>query len=202
MPNLAQACEHIFDGSKGNSSIANENSAKKHFQNFYTKVYHPQDTAMRENLTLDNIKSHEITDDLVGKFANYLCQVGSLYTHDKGNKILSYTTVSIYMSAIKTLCITKFSNEPNIPRCLTQDLWKRYLSRIRKVKIEQAVKENVPLFSGSYKSAKDVDLTSLAALAYWEGDMELLEFFFLFQSCVTHCGRGSEVSTSYLICQF
>ena len=196
----SEAVDHIFNGTRGNSSNANDKSAKTHFENFYNKVYHPSEPNLRENVTLDNIKIEEVTDDLVGKFASYLCKVQNLYQHDAAKKPLTYTTISIYMSALKSLCTTKFRGSEKFPRCLTPDLWKMYLQRIRKVKIEQALKDNVPLFSGSYTSARDVDLTSLAALAYWEGDEELMEFFFLFSSCVTHCGRGSEVSTSNNIC--
>ena len=181
---------HIFSQSRGKSSGNNDSATKKHFTKFYTEVFYPNNRSLREDVTLDNIEVNEITDALVGNFATYLCEASCL---TKKNSSLSLLSVSVYMSSLKTSLLTKFSGEEHAPRCFAPEMWKLYLSRIRKVKIKHAIKDNVPLFR-EYDAATDDDMKALAAVVYWDGCGGLnSEFLYLFLTCVGNCGRGSEV---------
>ena len=192
--NSSQQLEHIFQASKGNSTNKNENAARIHFQWFYTKQYYPNannKSNLRQTLTLDDITFEEVTNDLFGKFATYLCNDAKNLKNK--NTDLSYGTISIYMSSIRMLLVKRFLSDYNkYPDLLKLDIWSMYLSKIRKIKVQHSIKNNKPL-SKSIESASEEDVMAMFNCIVWDNDCSSAEFLLLFMSCIVHCGRGSEV---------
>ena len=186
--------EHIFQASKGNSTSKNENSARIHFQCFYTKQYYPNannKSNLRETLTLDDIAFDEVTNDLFGKFATYLCNDAKSLKNKTSD--LSYGSISIYMSSIRMLLVKRFLSDYNkYPDLLKLDIWSMYLSKIRKIKVQHSIKNNKPL-SKSIEAASEEDVMAMFNCIVWDNEYSTAEFLLLFISCIVHCGRGSEV---------
>ena len=187
---------NILDVSRGNSSKANHDSATKHFNFFYKEIFKKSNPSVRDDLTLDNIKVEEVTDDLIGTYISYLGEAKPLKNkNSSSDKMLKYTTTAIYMSDLKTFLTTKFRTV-HMPLVLGEKQWKLYCTALQTVKTRQAIELNEPLF-GEYTKASDEDLRALCALVYWDGSVHNTEFLSMFLSTVYNCGRGSEVSICF-----
>ena len=189
---MQHTSSHIFRESDSHSTKGNIKSMKTHFNNFYKNYYKPDPAnchKKRPDLTLDNINTYEVTDELLGHFASYLSTA-----HKNCNEklaVLAYVTVSQYFSTLKTVLLKKFT-DVNPPPCLADQKWRMYATNIRRIKIQQCIKSNKPLF-GEYDKATDEDTQALSALVFWDGSVDNAEFLSLYMACMSNCGRGSEV---------
>ena len=138
------------------------------------------------------MNSSDITDDLVGKFLNYLVSAKSFKKGAENDEMISYQSMSNYASSFKNQLLRKFSSE-SIPHPIRDDVYKKYTNTMRLLKIKQSNALDKPLF-GAYKAATDDDFQAVAAITYWSNEQNDAEFLFLINSMVTNCGRGSEVS--------
>ena len=177
------ALNHIFNTSISASTKGNIKSVRKKFEAFY-KEFKASNTTARKDLTFDNMKIDEVTNELIGKFANYLAQTN-----------LKRATVGVYFSTFKTQLNQRFAGQAK-PHCMSEAVWSLYLRALNTKKVQQSLALDTPLF-GEYESATNDDLRALSAVAYWEGSKKNAEFLLLFLACVTNCGRGSEVRKYY-----
>ena len=192
-----QKTKNILKDSRNKSSKTNDKSMRTHFELFY-KLYlqTPPPDGKRFDLSLDDIKEEEVTNDLLGSYVGYLadtakCQGGSKLI--KNIKLLSYTHASIMFSSLKSFLKLRFMDNKTNIKFLTDEHCRQYTAVLRRTKINQATATDEPLF-GEFATHTCGDRKAITALAYWNGLETYIEFVFLFQSCITNCGRGSEVS--------
>lgn len=191
--------QNIKKREKSKSSRNNDNTMITHFKKFY-KNYVDENPELRKDLTLDDIKAEEVTYDLLGNFADYLsdatCLSGGKSKVDV--KKIAFAHTLVLFSAFKKKLQDKFIESGVEIQFLRDEITKEFTKEIRKAKIKQCVADDKPLF-GEYSTATTGDRKAITVLAYWNGEIESTEFALLFQSCITNCGRGSEVSLEYLI---
>ena len=171
---------------------------RSHFKIFYASYIRREENPppnARENLTLDDIKSEEVTHDLMGSFAGYLVNAKCLSggKNKAGKKLLKYQTAMGLFSALKTFLKNKFIHERQSIKFLEDSHCKLITTKLKEGKVSQSIASDEPLF-GKYDTAKTGDKKAITALAFWKDCVENTEFAYLFNSCVTNCGRGSEVS--------
>ena len=75
---------------------------------------------------------------------------------------------------------------------MQDEIWKRYMSKIRSIKFEESRKAKTALF-GHTDAASEENRMALIAVCLWSGTCANAEFYNLFQSMVMNCGRGSEI---------
>lgn len=187
------ATKNILKEDQSASTAGNTSSMRTHFNIFYKK-YVQSNPQARKDLTLDNITQDEVSDDLLGSFANYLT-TAKWQTGGKDKKdvqLLSYGSAMINFSSLKTNLKLRFSSSKVPINVLTDEHCRLYTTRIRKTKISQSNANDTAL-QGEYKTASIADRRGMVALAFWGGRHADIEFVLLFSSLIVNCGRGSEV---------
>ena len=188
--------QHIYENSEGTSTKKGLKSVEKHFDHFYKEVFLKKQefSSKRTELTFKNITYNKISDELIGHFANYLTVATKLDGKNEKDT-LSYPTISQYFSAMKQHLLFRFSSEKT-PISFQDSKFKHYKDEMRKIKVWEALSKNKPLF-GEFLGATCDDAKALAATILWGGNTLDAEFLALFLTCITNCGRGSEVCFFY-----
>ncbi len=84
-----EGVDNILHLKQSASTAANTSSMKTHFNIFYN-MYQRNNPDKRPDLTIDNIKKEEVTDNLVGGFVNYLCRTATCKSGGRIKKINSF----------------------------------------------------------------------------------------------------------------
>ena len=98
------------------------------------------------------------------------------------------------MGAVKNDLLDKF-HRIGVPSQLKEEVWRRKITRVRSIKVEQAKQRMKPMF-GSKEAASDADRMAILAICIWTGNVINAEFLNFFQSMVMNCGRGSEIGVT------
>ena len=136
------------------------------------------------------------TGTYISGFAYYLAKTARRYKKVDGN-LLSYASATGYMSAIKSDLITKFRFTSAVPKQLSTDVWRRYMTTMFGIMFERSRRERKPL-QGSKKSCDAKDRFGIMAVCIWDGTLQNAELMNFFQSMVMNCGRGCEIALSRL----
>ena len=115
----------------------------------------------------------------------------------KDGALLSYASATGYMSSMKSSLVTKFRFHSDVPKQLSPDIWKRYMTTIFGIMYERSRRERKPMH-GTKESCDAKDRFGIMAVCIWDGTLHNAELMIFFQSMVMNCGRGCEIGLSRL----
>jgi len=194
-PQGHRKASHIMDKAPRTKSLEKRNSSLKHLQFFINNHFEDKVGVSSSNLIkgkdVYKLRHQDFSDDLMGKFCDYLANDARSY-FDPKRDLLSWQTVQGYFSSVKMYCIRKF-HDKGIPLCLQDGMTKQYNALMLSAKTDYVVRNGKSLY-GSKEKASDEDIMSFTTICFWNGDLKSAEFLHLFKSAIDNVGRCSEIA--------
>ena len=167
-------------------------SMGNHFKYFFENYYMKDNKEIKHAKTFPTLKEEDVTIHMVDSFAGYLANNARDRMRPDGPK-LSYGTVDGYFSIFKTTLGDKYMDDPKaVPVVRNEALMTRMRKRMLDVKLQESRLGGKPLVV-PMEAATEQDMDAFFLLCFYKGSAESAEFLHLLMSCITNCGRGSEV---------
>ena len=182
----------ITNAPSSNAAARKKCSMRLHFdyflQHYWAKTYKGE----KKLENFDDLKVDDVTVRLADNFVNYLAFHSRKHCKPDA-ELLMYNTIDQYLSAFKMNLVKKFFEEEK--DLIVNNSAKMALLRktMLEIKIKQCRKNGSNIMT-SLETASKSDIDSFFVLCFWEGTDESAEFLHLMMSCISNCGRGSEVS--------